>query len=58
MKNGARLYDFVIVRNGRDVERLPKVDEAFRKKEPSDLVYVELLATGYRAHVLRPGPDL
>jgi hypothetical protein len=52
-----RLYDFVIVRSGRDVDRFPKVDDAFRKKESSDLVYVELLATGYRAHVLRPGPD-
>jgi hypothetical protein len=52
------LYRFWIVRNGRDVESTRKVDEAFAKKAPTDSVYVELIATGYRAHVLRAGPDL
>ena len=48
-------YRFLIVRNGRDVANTGTVDAAFSIKEPGDSVFVELMSTGYRARVLRPG---
>ena len=51
----SKIYTWVITRNGTDVGTADSVEEAFRQKQPSDRVLVELIATGLRAHVLRAG---
>jgi hypothetical protein len=51
------IYKWIIVRNGVDIADFNNVDEAFSKKQNGDLVFVQLIATGYRAHVLRSGSD-
>jgi hypothetical protein len=51
-------YSWILVRNGNDAGVFDSVDDAFGEKRANDMVYVMLVATGFRVPVLRPGPDV